>query len=378
MPLDGQTSLNPQYGRPQQLVADIAATVQVRDPVLRNLQITQLYHELAIALADQYGSRDITWCGFAKWTSCSVGRFLRGQTLHSVARKRLERFLNGQGSSSPSGSNARQGLFRRLVSGVHTRLDPLFTCVESIDDQVRCELARGNLLVFEELAPLFAKLLAALQASPVHDPAVREAFVSELDPRPFAAGGQELLLRAFRHYYDLAFERDDKRRAEFMLLANLLVARHEQARLQVVIDCASTIPSTQLKALRSRLFSDLLDAQVARALQKHARKQLMTLDLPNASVDLGEDVPPLFNGEMFPRSLVDLHVPELRDLITELDRTPDTTAGSAALNWTAISDRMNYVADLFRSRQQDLALYRAPFCLSEMAMIQRGIVPEGL
>ena len=103
----------------------------------------------------------------------------------------------------------------------------------------------------------------------------------------------------------------------------------------------------------------------------------MTLELPNLSVDLGEDVPPMHNGEMFPRALRTLTDPDLQQLIEQLDRTPNTTKGSAAVNWTAIGDRMNYVTDLFRSRQQDLSLYRAPFSIGQVAAIRQGDIPGG-
>jgi len=112
-------------------------------------------------------------------------------------------------------------------------------------------------------------------------------------------------------------------------------------------------------------------------LERLTRKQLMTMELPNLSVDLGEDVPPMFNGEMFPRALRSLTDPGLLMLLDQLDRTPNTTTGSAAVNWTAIGDRMNYVVDLFRSRQQDLSLYRAPFSLGQVAALRRGCIPPG-
>jgi len=235
MPLDGQSSLLPLQGQAEALLATIQTTRQVADPVLRNLQITQIYHDLAIALADHYGSRDITWCGFAKWTSRSVGRFIRGEAFHSVIRAHVEASFHEEASTS--------SLYRRLVRRLHPHIHPFVQCLRHMDEQVRSEVTRGNLLVFEELAPLFAGLLDLLRNSPVHNPEQREAFVGRLYGETIEVGGQELLIRAFRIYYDLSFERDDKRRSERMLLANLLVARHEQARLQSMIDHASKIPA---------------------------------------------------------------------------------------------------------------------------------------
>ncbi len=376
MPLDGQSSLLPLHGRPQAITDAIAAIAEVSDPVVQNLQITQIYHDLAIALADHYGSRDITWCGFAKWTSASAGRLLRGRALHSVIHSRLEGFVRNRLRRS-------RGLLGRFLGRVHPHIDPLLDCVQAVDRQVRNEVARGNVLVFTELAPRFAALLVALREAKQPNDNARKALLAGLDPRPVERGGQQLLIEAFATYYDLSFEHDDKLRAERMLYANLLVARHEQTRLQAVIERAYQAPNAQLQAVAtkgigSQMFADIVHARFGRMLEQLVRKQLTTLELPNLSVDLGEDVPPLFNGEMFPRSLKHLSDPQLIALIEQLDRDPTTTAGSAALDWAAICDRMNFVVDLYRSRQQDLALYRAPFCLGQVAAIRRGELPGDL
>jgi hypothetical protein len=44
-----------------------------------------------------------------------------------------------------------------------------------------------------------------------------------LHTRPVGGGGQDLLIQAFRAYYDALFEADGGRKAQQMLLANALV-----------------------------------------------------------------------------------------------------------------------------------------------------------
>lgn len=79
----------------------------------------------------------------------------------------------------------------------------------------------------------------------------------------------------------------------------------------------------------------------------------MTTELPGRSAPLGRDVPRLADGAMFPAELQTLELPALRALLARLDRTPDTARGSAARDWHELGDRMNYIVDLFRSRQQE-------------------------
>ena len=49
------------------------------DPVLRNLLITQSYHELSRVLADRLGGAN--WCTFATWASKQAGQTIRKEDL---------------------------------------------------------------------------------------------------------------------------------------------------------------------------------------------------------------------------------------------------------------------------------------------------------
>jgi hypothetical protein len=64
-------------------------------------------------------------------------------------------------------------------------------------------------------------------------------------------------------------------------------------------------------------------------------------------------------------------------VLEAIDRTPDTTAGSAAEDWAALAERMNFIVDLFRSRQRDASLRRPPFRPDQIAAMRQGARPAG-
>ena len=49
------------------------------EPALRNLRITQCYHDLSQSMASVIGDWNVNWCTFASWASKTAGRFVRGE-----------------------------------------------------------------------------------------------------------------------------------------------------------------------------------------------------------------------------------------------------------------------------------------------------------
>src|SRR6185436_9966532 len=81
-------SLARYHGRP--------LTKQVRDiigikgnPVLRNLLITQCYHDLSTGLAELLSGGNANWCTFATWASKTAGCFVRKDELPAALRRWL-------------------------------------------------------------------------------------------------------------------------------------------------------------------------------------------------------------------------------------------------------------------------------------------------
>lgn len=299
-------------------VAAAHAIARMNDPARRNLRITHTYHALTRAFAAALGPDDVVWPAYATWASSTAGRFIRGEAWPALLRRGASR------------GDRIAAVCRRIGE-----------CV-----------AQGNQLVFAELGPLYIRLLAALTGPRALRDARRAALLDALRPGPVEVGGQDMLRRAFAAYFEVAELRAPKRRAERMLLANALVGLHEQTRLQSTIAAAFDAPRA--------LLLEGLPRRAMQPLRRLATRWCLQLELPGVALSLGRDVPRLPGGEMFPRALREIRDPELQSLLARLDRTPDTTCGSAAADWSDLGDRMNYLVDLFRSRQQDPRLYARP------------------
>jgi hypothetical protein len=199
-------------------VDDVRRIAAIRNPVIRNLEITHCYSELAKAFAARSGE-GANWCTYATWASRQAGRTIRGEDLVLQLGRRCE---EARWLLHPWRCVLRRGLFNpgsrigRLTAKLHTPLDAF----ERASDAV----ARGNLKVFAEIGLEFARYL--------HDCAPDGPVDRFLDGLP------ESLRRAFAHYHRRHFESDPKRRAELALLANLEIGFHEQERLQPEIRAA--------------------------------------------------------------------------------------------------------------------------------------------
>ena len=77
--------LQQQYASMQELMRAIAA---VADPVVRNLRITQCYHELAAAMTGLTGT-GANWCAVATWASKQAGQSIRKEDLQRALQRRL-------------------------------------------------------------------------------------------------------------------------------------------------------------------------------------------------------------------------------------------------------------------------------------------------
>jgi hypothetical protein len=348
-------------------------------PVLRNLLVTQGYHELSRGFARMLGPENVTWFSFASWSSKTVGRFLQSAPFEAP-----------------------------FVAALH---------------DTRRFLAKGNTEVFRELAPVFAEFLDVFDADRAPDPAKLERFLSTLqsgssapdqiasDPkthelRLVERGGQALLGEAVRHYYHAKFEPDAKRKAERILLANAHIGVHEQTRLQTYIRGALDAPvrtlftgAAQLATTNRvgyRLFGPVAsDGPAIREQQRRAAMlrsanwaslhahtlfrrfatdKLLTLKLPDSSVRLGRDLRPAPGHPLFPRVLERIEHPELGSLFA---RYVPARARIAAEDWASLEQRMRFILELFRSRQRNQRLLEPTFSELQVTAMKSGSVPPG-
>ncbi|MBX3058545.1 MAG: hypothetical protein KF770_18940 [Anaerolineae bacterium] len=370
------------------------AIAALPDAAQRNLQITQTYHELTIALTHLLGSENVTWCAFGTWASRTAGQFIRGDEVDRMVRQYVQRtdFIEDKLSSL-------QHILAWFEPHPALKETLVLQAVNSVPAEIARQVGSGNLIVFAELGPLFARFLADFADSPAYDQARLDAFLSRLQPGPLAEGGQDLLKQAFTHYYQAIFATEPQTKAELILCANLLVGYHEQQRLQpqIVGGMQAPLENEFEKAFMQRAneiirrtappgVSRLIQLLWQRRLQgiSHriandwrgiSTRWVMTLVLPTETLRLGMDIPPLPDGRHFPPHLTTPQLAALTAVLALLDRTPDTSHGSAARDWASLEDRMNFVADLFRSRQQEASLYQQPFSDAQVEEIRHGRIP---
>lgn len=324
------------------------------DVVIRNLLITQFYHEAAAAMTRFIGSRDVTWFGFGVHASRTVGRrAMRFDSLPLRVRLRL------------------------------MRIGPMASFLSSTRDA----MAKGNLQVFEELAPLAGSFLSQLGDGAPNEEAIA-CFCESLRPGPPTKGGQELLKVAFRAWYDAAHEPEPERKSQLVLLGNCSAVYHEQQRLQPLVAQGFEVPvldSALQHASKARGVGPAI--RQARPLGLAVRgvwqriftrtPALTAYELPEAALGLGSDVEGPAPGIDFPPTLRTLKEPALLRLLEELGCRTDGTDGSAAGNYASLHSRMRFIATVFRCRQQDLGLLAPPFTRHQVEEFNAGRLPTG-
>jgi hypothetical protein len=335
----------------------------IRNPVLRNLEITYAYSLLAAEITARSGS-GANWCTFATWASRQAGRTIRGEDAIGYVEQRL---CAARSLLHPLQSFGRwllrKGLFDRSsrLGAVMARLRTPFDAVELASDAV----ARGNLKVFAEIGYELARWLRDPDGFSVEEPLLQVAFAS----------------------YAAAFAEDDpKRRSELMLRANLSIGLHEQTRLQPEIGEALDAPYVTAEELgrmlcgtkRPRLARAVgalaLPAQglVARFSREVITHSLMVLSLPGRILALGTHL-----EDAYPAELHELVEPELVALVSRYEPVPPAPDDCGAEDWSSLDQRMHYIVHLFRAFAETRTLFDAPFTEAQVKSILAGVIPDG-
>ncbi|WP_434048231.1 MULTISPECIES: hypothetical protein [Sorangium] len=381
------------------LLDQVHAVIELKDqPVLRNLLITQCYYELSAELVKLLGGRNAHWCTFATWASKTAGRFIRNEEVPAVLRRLIVSDEDERESFLPRVSFTRlrgQGESERESSPRISALDPLtpwwghglglMDVPERILSELSSDIALGNLKVFEELGPLFARMIQLYRTCPRPGEAQLAALLEGLQPGPSPDGGQGLLRSAMAQYHAAILTEDRNKQAELILLANARVGLHEQVRLQPYIARAlngpircmiETVgaPGRRLpEALRS-MVQDKLD-KVQALWRLAATKEMMTMRLPDELLELGHDLPAPPGSPLHCPELATIEDRELYELLREYDAHDHTTTGCGAEDWASLRDRMSYILELFRSRQCCPKLLERPFNRDQHVEILAWRVP---
>jgi hypothetical protein len=376
-------------------VSDIDTIGAIGDPVIRNLRITQCYHELSHAVAERVAP-GANWCTFATWASRQAGQTIRGEDFTRAAEDILGSHDVAQVITEIIRLSIRTGralTHATILDALRRAVDPEAALRRAAD-----AVAIGNRKVFVEIGREFARWRGTAAAAGAPNAAATAAFADGLRAGE-PPDGQRLLREAFAAYGDACATPNDLERAVLLLLGNLLIGLHEQTRLQPEIQ-ASLDAAIDADAVRSALLPlvmpgawlrtrawiaratgrpmpadvaiDALVTVIRRRLRVVITDLLMTLRLPGVVLHLGRDV----SGE-FPPELRTIDYAPLRTLLTSIDPTPDSTAESGAADWANLRERVHYIADLFRCWHARPELFTAPFTPAQIAAMRDGRRPEG-
>jgi hypothetical protein len=215
-------------------VADVERIIALADPVVRNLQITQCYHELSLALGTRTGNH-ANWCTFAVWASKQAGQTIRKEHLARALEQLWDtssevsvvtpsptslRPLVVTSVSTPRSRRSRRAAARSAIAALSygSPLHDLADYRRRIRDAVMATssferaseaTSRGNRKVFAEIAREFARFLAAFETDTVFDAGKISAFCAAFRPGD-PPDGQRYLVLAFTSYYRALFESDPR------------------------------------------------------------------------------------------------------------------------------------------------------------------------
>ncbi len=137
--------------------ADVDRIAALTDPVVRNLRITQCYHELAAALEAHVGGAN--WCTFATWASRQAGQTIRKEDFERL----LENAVQGapvRPQAAPEAATAAQILgSRQNIAEVQETVWEVINPLGAVD-RAADAVGRGNKKVYEEIGREFARFFA--------------------------------------------------------------------------------------------------------------------------------------------------------------------------------------------------------------------------
>jgi hypothetical protein len=314
------------------MIAEVQQIAALRDPVNRNLRITECYSRLAAAMVERSGPCS-NWCTYATWASRQAGRTIRGEDLLD----RLQRELGRDAELlHPIRSFwrwlLRRGLLRpeTRLGGLTHRLHTPFDAFGLASDAV----ARGNLKVFAEIGLVFARWLDD-GVAPSEPPLLRQAFAR--------------------------YERNGP--AEQLILANLEIGLHEQTRLQPEIREAMDAALSP----KRRVLTWPLQRKLTQLSREVITQSLMVLTLPGIVLSLGANL----------EAAGEVADPELRELMARYEPVPPAVDDCGAKDWSVLDQRLHYLVHLFRAYHEEEALASAPFTPAQVERILAGELPEG-
>jgi hypothetical protein len=286
--------------------------------------------------------------------------------------------------------------------------------------EIAGNLAAGEAMIYEEIGLALVALLAAIENVPRRakwqstwdqfNRNLAEAYENlnlrrsnrerpELIDGTMRAVLQEAVLPYFRVLAEGLADKDadgGKRRAELILLGTIRLEAYAQTRLQPVLKRnLSYVPDALAARVGSRI-TGRTNRSTVRLRRLYERSQgarrfadeafaiaatryVFTLVVGQEVLGLGRDLPvappanPVLRdrlpkadrdryvlGSFFPRDLQTLREPDVWTAWQQFDRSTTEGTRTAVDDWLRYEERLNFIVNLFRSRQQVSALYGRP------------------
>ena len=379
-------------------VEDVARIAIISDPVIRNLNITQGYYELSQAMS-KYTDGNPNWCTFAVWASKQAGQSIRKEDL---SRSFEQLFHNSPEITLLLNTLSQYSDVIKSLPEVKAISNLILKVLnpDAAFDHSADAVATGNRIVFSEIGGEFARFLSIFKNENDFTEENIATFCAAFKPGN-PPDGQQMLNDAFTSYFEARKQTDEKVKAEMILYSNLLIGYHEQTRLQPQIVEALNAAFANEDELRSKLLKEVLPGFWLRiryyiskllqrkmpldeaidqllALAKQKMREvitdcMMTLRIPTSEMlKLGEDL-----RRKFPERLEHISAPTLKELLNKIDPTPDSIKESGAKDWGDLSDRIHFIADLFRTYFEHTQIYNQPFTDEQVIILKEGKRPDG-
>jgi hypothetical protein len=336
-------------------------------PAEMNRLVTNAYHRLSEAVRHNLDAGpNLDWCGFAKWSSATVGAHLDPRLV--PARIDILTDLIIKHLDVPA-------ILRPAV------VDLLRQASDVEDGLVVKALRLGNAAIFREMGAIFARLVERLPERTVPNAQSDREFAEEVveealhSPERFVpAGMSRALLRtpptdSLVHGIELYLRagREPQHLAELMLAGNMLFSTYEQAAADRLIAIGSCAPvrSKLLHALRSvGLFSADDSATALLAGRNQAPFPVPAIenpvlaeltDLAMVVVIAGQRIR-LGHPEMLPPPPFTPTLPEVSGVLAEVA----ARAGGHRPNWIDLDYRLGFIGRYFAALQQDAEATQEP------------------
>ena len=369
--------------------AHVQAVLAIDDRVLRNYWVTQTYSDVSAELSRLLAPDTANWCTFATWASDTVGANMRGEDLPKWLHSRvvLHDGMMGAIRSVNEGPQRRVlGEFFREITSDH-----VFDVVRELLGACALNLSNGNTEVFAEIAPAASTFISCYEAQSVEYTSARARVLEQCDGAP-PFEGVNRLRAGFSHWCDAMEESSPVIKSQQILAGSLQLGAHEQHHLQGAIAGSMDMGINQSAALyRKRLVSEggaaaRLEQSIASALDPVVRatgdlwgdlmtKVLGTIEMPDGTLLLDHDVPPIAGQPFTPPEMEPIEVDDLAMLLARFKRSDGNGVGSAAADWVKLDDRMNFITNLFLSRHHRNELFQAPFNSAVISDIEAGHLP---